>query len=340
MDKREVVRMVFAGEKPPYVPCSFSFTQPAHKKLLSYYGSQEKVSAVLDNHFGWGGGSSSSYFTALPNERVQDPFGVIWNKTVDKDIGVVEGQVVPEADTALIKLPSPDDPKFWDNKSPKEFQPSREGFRIFNIGFSLYERAWTMRGGIEQFMIDMIEEPEFAETLINAIADFNISLVERAVQNDIDAVYFGDDWGDQRGLQMGIERWRSLIKPALKRMYGAVHAAGKYVYIHSCGKVDSVFDDLVEIGLNCFNPFQPEVMDVHALMDKYRGRLSFHGGLSVQKTLPHGTAAEVRAETQRLMEHGSQGGFILASSHSVPGDVPIENMIAFIEEYRKLVGRG
>ena len=72
-------------------------------------------------------------------------------------------------------------------------------------------------------------------------------------------------------------------------MYGAVREAGKFVFIHSCGDVDELFDDLVEIGVNCFNPFQPEVMDVHALMRAYRGRLSFHGGLSTQRTLPYGT---------------------------------------------------
>ena len=48
--------------------------------------------------------------------------------------------------------------------------------------------------------------------------------------------------------------------------------------IHSCGDVDELFDDLVDIGLNCFNPFQPEVMDVYEILPKYRGRLAFHGG--------------------------------------------------------------
>lgn len=59
--------------------------------------------------------------------------------------------------------------------------------------------------------------------------------------------------------------------------------------IHSCGDVDELFDDLISIGLNCFNPFQPEVMDVDSILKAYRGRLAFHGGLSMQKTLPFGT---------------------------------------------------
>ena len=101
--------------------------------------------------------------------------------------------------------------------------------------------------------------------------------------------------------------------------------------IHSCGDVDELFDDLVEAGVNCFNPFQPEVMDVWQLLPAYRGRLSFHGGLSTQKTLPFGTADDVRDETRRLLALGRSGGYIFAPAHDVEGDVPLENMLAAID---------
>ncbi|HEY3289588.1 MAG TPA: uroporphyrinogen decarboxylase family protein, partial [Anaerolineae bacterium] len=94
---------------------------------------------------------------------------------------------------------------------------------------------------------------------------------------------------------------------------------------------DELFDDLVDIGLNCFNPFQPEVMDIYTLLKQFRGRLAFHGGMSTQRTLPFGTVADVRQETQRLIAAGSNGGYIFAPAHAVEGDVPLENMLAFIE---------
>ncbi len=130
---------------------------------------------------------------------------------------------------------------------------------------------------------------------------------------------------------MGPKLWHQFIYPELKRMYATVHDYGKYVFIHSCGDVDEVFEDLVGIGLNCFNPFQPEVMEVEDLMKRYRGRLTFHGGLSTQRTLPFGTVEEVRAETKRLLKMGAGGGYIFAPAHDVEGDVPLENMLAFIE---------
>src|SRR5208283_5567459 len=101
--------------------------------------------------------------------------------------------------------------------------------------------------------------------------------------------------------------------------------------IHSCGDVDELFDDLVDIGLSCFNPFQPEVMDVYSLLPRYRGRLAFHGGLSTQKTLPFGSVADVRREARALLELGRDGGYIFAPAHDVEGDVPLENMLAAIE---------
>ncbi len=114
-------------------------------------------------------------------------------------------------------------------------------------------------------------------------------------------------------------------------MYSVVREAGKYVFIHSCGNVDELFDDLIEIGLNCFNPCQPEVLDVFGLMKKYKGRLAFHGGLSTQQTLPYGSIGDVRSEVGKLLEAGRNGGYIFAPAHAVEGDVPLQNMLTFIE---------
>jgi uroporphyrinogen decarboxylase len=130
---------------------------------------------------------------------------------------------------------------------------------------------------------------------------------------------------------MGPRLWRQFIYPEVKRMYRVVREAGKYVFIHSCGDVDELFDDLIKAGVNCFNPFQPEVMDVFELMKRYHGRLTFHGGLSTQRTLPYGTVEDVIHETTRLLEMGSEGSYILAPAHDVEGDVPLENMLAFID---------
>ncbi len=327
MNKREVIHAVLEHRRPPYVPWSLGFTHEAAVKLRQYFG-QDDLESCLHNHL-LELGNAIGFFTDLGNDLFQDVFGVVWDRSVDKDIGVVRGQVLPEPTLSGYTFPDPHDPRFFAD-IPEKIARYGDRFRVFQIGFSLYERAWTLRG-MENLLMDFIDHPQFVHTLLNAIADYNMAQVEKALEYDIDAVYFGDDWGQQRGLQMGPRHWHTFIYPVLQRMYAAVHKAGKYVFIHSCGDVDELFDDLIAIGLNCFNPFQPEVMDVFALLRRYRGQLVFHGGLSTQRTLPYGTVDDVRYETRRLLDAGRDGDYIFAPAHAVEGDVPLENMLAFIE---------
>ncbi len=334
MTKRDVIHAVLNGERPPYVPWSFSFTLEARERLEAHYGTTD-LEPILDNHL-LGLGSDIGFFEDVGNGRVRDAFGVVWNRSVDRDIGDVENPQLSEPTLSGYTFPDPLDDRFFAN-IPSQLETYGDRFRVFRIGFSLYERAWTLRG-VERLMMDFFDNPEFLHELLRSIADYNIAQIEKALSYDIDAVYFGDDWGQQQGLLMGPQLWREFIYPELKRMYGVVRDAGKRVFIHSCGDVDELFDDLVEIGLNCFNPFQPEVMDVAALVPQYRGRLTFHGGLSTQRTLPYGSPEDVRAESRALLELGREGGYIFAPAHAVEGDVPLENMLAFIEEAQSQPG--
>ncbi|MHB9029897.1 MAG: uroporphyrinogen decarboxylase family protein, partial [Candidatus Latescibacterota bacterium] len=326
MTKREVVRAVLKGKRPPYVPWSFSFTVEAREKLVTHFGHDDLLSATESHVLGLG--DDIGFFEDIGGGCVRDMFGVVWDRTVDKDIGVVRGCALPEPTLRGYAFPNPLHPRFF-REIENRIARWGDRFRVYQIGFSLFERAWTLRG-MENLLMDFYDHPGFVRELFETIADYNIAQLREAVRYDIDAVYFGDDWGQQHGLLMGPVFWREFIKPALARMYGAVREAGKFVMIHSCGDVDELFDDLLEIGLSCFNPFQPEVMDVAGILKKYRGRLSFFGGLSTQRTLPYGTPEDVRAEVRRLIALGREGGYILSPAHAVEGDVPLENMLAMI----------
>jgi len=327
--KREVVRSVFSRQKPPYVPWHCQFTQEPWAMLLEHFGGVDAAETAIDNHI-LELGSAIGFFEEIGNDRFRDVFGVVWDRTVDKDIGIVEGCVLPEPTLNGYEFPNPLDARFFAD-IPSKIAKYSDRFRVFYLGFSLFERAWTLRG-MENLMIDFMENPGFVHELLGAIVDYNLAQVREALKYDIDAVYFGDDWGQQHGLIMGKPAWDEFIKPQLRRMYGLVREADKFQMIHSCGDVDELFDDLIALGLNCFNPFQPEVMDTAALLGRYRSRLAFHGGLSTQRILPYGTEQEVRAESRRLLELGREGGYIFAPSHAVESDVPLANILAFLDE--------
>ncbi len=335
MSKRDVILDALAFRKPAYVPWSIGLTIPAAEKVRKYLGVQD-LGPLLDNHFFevYDAGFSPVRETAT---HMTDIFGVTWDRTVDKDIGTpCDWPIKTQADLDTYQWPTPGSEE--SHAAARQMLKHSTGrFTRYGIGFSLFERAWTLHG-MSELLMDMVAEPQFVERLMDKIVEYNLVLVHKALELGVDCVHFGDDYGMQAGLIMGRPHWLKFIKPRLARMFAPVRAAGKVVSMHSCGQVNVLFDDLVEIGLNMFNPFQPEVMNVFELIPHYRGTLAFHGGMSTQKTLPFGSVEDVRAMTRRLIQAGSEGGYIFSPAHDTPADVPPQNVVAMVEELKAQPG--
>jgi uroporphyrinogen decarboxylase len=264
----------------------------------------------------------------------KDDFGVIWNRNgADKDIGVIDSFIMGSPDSSAYEFPKIDRVNF---RKAIEASLAAKGDRFFfaSFGFTMFERAWTLMG-MENVLVYMIECPEALENFLDKICDFFLDLVDITLEYDIDGVHFGDDWGQQKGLIMGPDHWRRFIKPRIARFYSRVKNKGKFVSQHSCGDCREIFPDLVEIGLDCYQTFQPEIYPIKEMKKLYGDKITFWGGVSTQQFLPRSNPQEVREEVIRLINIlGKNGGFIIAPTHSVPQDVPVENILAMAEAFQ------
>jgi uroporphyrinogen decarboxylase len=260
----------------------------------------------------------------------EDYYGVVWNKTVDKTLGVVDNPPLKNAGFGDYTFPDPDQiPVYEFIKKNNQKYPDR--FHMLSIGFMLFERAWSLVG-MENLMMFFLMEPAFVKDLLARITEYNCKVIEYASSMGVDCVHFGDDWGGQSGLLLGGDLWREFIKPWFKKTCETARKNGLYISHHSCGKVDELIPDMIEAGVDVFDPFQPEVMDVFEIKKQYQDQLAFWGGLSVQSTLPYGTEEKVEQESHKLLNELSRGGgYIFAPSHSMTGDIPVENMMKVIE---------
>ncbi|HUV38318.1 MAG TPA: uroporphyrinogen decarboxylase family protein [Planctomycetota bacterium] len=330
MTHKERVIRALEHKTPEVCPWCIGFTIPAARKMAEHYGDAN-FEARLGNHLATIEPGPPGRWVEVRPGFWRDEFGVVWNRTVDKDIGNPDEYPLADGDLDAFVFPDPDVDERYATLG--EFcETHRDDFLMGSIGFSLFERAWTLRG-MEQLLVDMVTEAPFVEALLEKIADWNLRVIDRMCAFPFDAIHTGDDWGQQHGLIMGPALWRKFIKPQVKRMYARSKSHGKFVSIHSCGDIREVLGDLVDIGLDMFNPFQPEVMDVEAVKREFGKHLTFHGGISTQRTLPYGTPGDVRAEVRRRIETiGADGGYVCAPAHAIPGDVPVENMVALVEE--------
>jgi len=331
MNKRERVITALEHKDTDFVPYHLRFTKPERRAFAEFTGVSDP-----ETHFGnhIDIAYSTDFMTEPEPGMFKDEFGVVWDRRDGADIGMPE---------PVLKGPSFDGYVFpgpVENEIAAQLENFKSApwdtFRMVAVGFTFYERAWSMRG-LEATLEDMLLEEDFFTELLDRIVDYNIAVMDsvRKHCDDFDAFYFGDDWGSQRGLVMGAPLWRKLIRPGMAKLIGHAKKCGKYTFLHSCGDIYEIFPDLIEIGLDVYDTFQPEVYPIREVKEKYGDKLSFLGGISIQALLPFASPEVVESTTKEIMEiMGKSGGFIAAPTHDMTPDIPAENVEAMIRAFQ------
>ena len=333
MTKRERVIKALKHQDTDIAPFNADFTLQAFDNMVEYTKDKD-FKSKLGNHLNytqyWG------WPTEMPDkkEHFKDTFGVVWNRSgVDKDIGVVEDLIVKDFENITYKFPEINEKRIR-SEYEKLMKNKEDKFTFGGIGFSMFERAWSLAGMTEVLMAMMLT-PDGLHKLFDMICEYNLKVLDVALEYDLDGFYFGDDWGQQSGMIMGPEMWRTFIKPRMKRMYDKVKSKDLFIMQHSCGDVEAIFGDLIDIGLDCYQTFQPEIYDIAAVKKKYGNNLAFWGGISTQRVLSQGNAEDVKKETiDTIRIMSKSGGYIAAPTHALEVDAPPENIMAMYEVFQ------
>ncbi len=205
----------------------------------------------------------------------------------------------------------------------------------FRIG-SIFETSWQLRG-MEEFLIDLHADPDIPLYIMDRLTDILVENLKRVLElagDQLDMVYFYDDVATQNSLLISKGMWRNYIRPRHTRLIETAKAYGKPVMYHCDGAIYPLIPELIDMGIDVLNPIQADArgMEPPTLKKEFGSRLSFHGGIDIIQTLPRGSTDDVTSEVQeRVQILGKDGGYILASSHHMQPDTPIENIIAMYE---------
>ncbi len=313
------------------IPLQTNYTPAMGVKLAEHCGvSVPALPARLDNHWLR---LDLHYLKRLSSDGkvACDWWGAGWN-TQTEGYWHAHAPLGLNPDLDRFRWPDPSVPELFNDAKDALDGDGGQHFAVPNFGFALFERAWSLRG-FDQFLIDLVTEPAWVEDLLERITVIQIELARRYVALGVDGGYFGDDYGAQKSLLFSPKIWRQFFKPRLARLFSVFIDAELPLILHSDGDIWPILPDLVDIGLNCLNPVQPEVLEHSRLRRTFGHHLSFYGGISTQSVLPTGTPEQVKEATvaciRALAPEGT--GLILGPSHRMQSDIPIENVAAMLE---------
>ena len=206
----------------------------------------------------------------------------------------------------------------------------QDHFVIGDVELSLFELAWHLTG-MEKYLMALAMEEPWIERLNDRVEEWTTGLALSLVSRGVDALWLGEDLGTQVSMLISPEMWRERFKPRYKRMIARFKAANPRITVifHSDGAVAPLIDDFIELGVDVYNPVQPNVpgSEPQELMGKYGGKIAFFGGIDQQELLPKGDKVAIAKEIQRRVEiMGRDGGYLIAPAHIIQADVSPETV--------------
>ncbi len=211
------------------------------------------------------------------------------------------------------------------------------GGNLPHLGGELFEAAWRLRG-LENFLLDLIERPDWVDFLLDRLADLACRNAEALARAGVDVLALDDDVGMPGTMVFSPTLWRRFFKPRLDRIIRSARAIKPDLRIlyHSDGFYEPIVGDLMEIGVQAIHPLQPEYMDAERIRRKFGTRLALWGAVGRQTTFSFGSPEDIRREVKYRLQSLGRAGLILGPAYDVDEpDIPWQNIVAFLEAVRE-----
>jgi len=328
LTRRERVRRALTYQEVDRLPTQFNYTGSMGQSMADHFGVEfADLSERLDNHLVR---LDMTYEQRLSTDgKARFDWWGAGHDTQEEGYYIRITPLFDNADLDAYDWPDPYDPHLLDDAKILRQKVGDSAFVVPNIGWALFERAWSLRG-MENVLMEMALDPGYIGELLDRIVDIRLVVINRYLELGVDGGYFGDDYGAQVSTLFSPASWRELIKPRLARLFQPFIDRGLPVMMHSDGDIGPIVPDLVEIGLTALNPVQPEVVDHEWLHSEFDGQLAFYGGVSTQTVLPYGSPEEVKEAARKCVADlaPNRTGLMLAPSHRMMSDVSMENIEA------------
>lgn len=283
------------------------------KRTVRFEHPERVVTSLPDcNDFFWIGMNPGPDGRPSAKKLSTDEWGCVWENIGICNLGEVKEYPLKDwSDFDKLKIPDVNDPARWTEAVGRSKDTeSREKF-VMAGGISLYERVHFLRG-LENTWEDIYLEPENLKKLIGILVDMNKKSIVKYAELGADGYMFCDDWGLQDKLMISPDKWREFWKPAYAEVYKAAHEAGMLTFLHSCGYIVEILDDLVDAGLDVIQMDQQQNMGLDLLHKRFSGRITFWCPVDIQNMMCKGTPDQIKVYARELFAKLSTpaGGFI------------------------------
>lgn len=341
MTSKERVLCAINHEEPDRVPVCATYVPEVEAKLREKYRVFDgDIGAFLGNDMiKIASGFENSFYMSEEPEYT-DPYGIVWRNIYNQSGRYTDISKHPLASADLDALVLPkagDDETVLSAVRDAVARYGDEKWIIGSCQCTLFEAAWYLRG-LDTFMMDMIIDEDYADALFDKLMEYPMEMGLRFIEMGVDMIWLGDDIATQANMMISPDMWRRFLKPRYAKLFSAFKKKKKDIKLcyHSCGNLEAVIPELMEIGLDVLNPIQPLAMDVGEIKRKYGDNLTLYGTMDVQNVLPFGTPDDVKNEVKRLIDICAPGGgYILSPAHHIQADTSIENIEAFYAAARE-----